>query len=98
MRVADVVLPDPNQHLGILASERLDQESCRGSLTRPMNSGVAVSTSWITNKKGRSAVNATGRGPNEVRVKTTPVAAAASVPSSSTATKASCTTALTLRG
>ena len=54
--------------------------------------------SWMAKRNGRSTTNGTGgSGIPPARCMTTAVAAAASVPSSSTATKASCSTSLILR-
>ena len=66
---------------------------CDGSTTRPMNSNKPVFLSTIINKNGRSTRNAVaGSGIAPLVIITTAVAAAASVPFSSTLTNALCTT------
>jgi hypothetical protein len=79
-----------NSSLPFMDSSRLPLYDL-GFSTRPQNSTVLVRLSLIMNRKGRSALKSFGSGLRLFSRNRKPVAAAASVPSSLTSTKASWT-------
>src|SRR5258708_29857797 len=76
-------------HCPLARGAHVRGQPAAGSATRARNSGSPVAASVIANRNGRSTVTTTGRGSWMMAMRAliaTPVAAAASVPCSSTST------------